>query len=63
MLVFYRLIKDFWNTALVTWLILVIMELFNPGTVARLINLEYWFYFLFFSYLAIILLKKPIFRS
>jgi len=40
------IIGDFFKTAFITWLILVIFELFNPGMVQRFINLEYYFYLL-----------------
>jgi hypothetical protein len=40
------IVKDFFNTALVTWLVLLAYELLNPGAVHRYLNLEYYFYFL-----------------
>jgi len=43
--------KDFFKTALITWLFLVFMELVNAGMVQRLINLEIYFYFLLFVYI------------
>jgi hypothetical protein len=45
------LLKDFFNITLGTWLILVLLEFFNPGMVARFINLEIWFYGLLLVYL------------
>jgi len=49
------MLKDFWNTAFITWLILTLLELFNPGWVQRFINLEYWFYALFFMFIIFLL--------
>ncbi len=40
------IIKDFFNTAFITWLLLLVYELLSPGAVQRYINLEYYFYFL-----------------
>ncbi len=45
------MIKDFFRIALIVWIILVLMELFNPGMVVRYISLEYWFYFLLLLYI------------
>lgn len=53
----YRIIKDFWNIALGTWLLLLIIEFSRPGRVQRFINLEYWFYFLFFFYLVLLFIR------
>ncbi len=47
----YRMLKDFWQTALATWLILVLFELLRPGMVQRFINLEYWLYSLIVLYI------------
>ncbi len=40
------IIKDFFNTAFVLWLLLLLYELLRPGAVQRYLNLEYYFYFL-----------------
>ncbi len=56
----YKIIKDFWQTAFLTWLILLILEMFKAGMVQRFINLEYYFYFLFLFYLAILFIKEKI---
>lgn len=40
------IIKDFFNIAFITWLILLVYELLSPGAVQRFVNLEYYFYFL-----------------
>lgn len=40
------IIKDFFNAALITWLLLLAYELLDPGAVQRFLNLEYYFYFL-----------------
>lgn len=54
----YTLLKDFWNTALITWISLVLFEFARPGAVQRFINLEYWFYLLIFLYILIRILRK-----
>ncbi len=54
MIVKEQIIKDFFNTALITWLFLLIFEFTRAGSVQRFINLEYYFYFL----LLIFLLKR-----
>lgn len=41
---FYKLVKEFFRVALVVWLILLFLELINPGMVVRFVNLEYYFY-------------------
>jgi len=43
--------KDFFKVALITWLLLLFMELLNPGMVQRFINLELGLYFLFIIYI------------
>lgn len=43
--------QDFFKTALVVWVILVIMELINAGMVQRFINLEIYFYVLILVYI------------
>ncbi len=40
------IIKDFFNTAFLTWVFLLFYELLDPGAVQRYLNLEYYFYFL-----------------
>lgn len=42
----YKLLKDLFNIALGTWLVLLFLELVNSGMVIRYINLEYYFYIL-----------------
>jgi len=42
----YLLVRDFFNISLGTWVILLVLEIFNPGMVQRYLNLEYYFYFL-----------------
>jgi hypothetical protein len=54
----FLLVKDFFNVALGTWLILVIFELSKPGMVQRFINLEYWFYILVIIYIIYISLRR-----
>jgi hypothetical protein len=41
-----QIYRDFFTVALITWLLLVLVELLDSGAVQRFINLEYWFYFL-----------------
>lgn len=48
---FIIIVKDFFKTALFTWLILVFLELINVGMVQRFINLEIYFYFLVLVYI------------
>jgi len=43
--------KDFFKTILITFLVLVFLELINPGMVQRFINLEIYFYFLIVVYI------------
>lgn len=43
--------KDFFKTALVVWIFLVLLELFNTGMVERFINLEIYLYFLILLYI------------
>ena len=43
--------KDFFKTVLITFLVLVFLELINPGMVQRFINLEIYFYFLIVVYI------------
>ncbi|MDP2812118.1 MAG: hypothetical protein Q8O32_00280 [bacterium] len=52
------IINDFFKTAFVTWLLLVIFELLNPGMVQRFINLEYYFYLLILIFILAQKLKK-----
>ena len=52
------IIKDFFEVALGTWVILLAFELVHPGMVYRLINLEYYFYFLIVVYFVYRLIKK-----
>ncbi len=51
MIVKQQIIKDFFNTALITWLLLLVFEFSRAGSVQRFINLEYYFYFLLFIFL------------
>jgi len=46
MKIFAIITKDFFRIALITWLILALLELLNPGMVQRFINLEIYFYIL-----------------
>jgi hypothetical protein len=43
--------KDFFKIAFIVWLLLLFMELINPGMVQRFINLELGLYFLFIIYI------------
>lgn len=43
--------KDFFKTALIAWVVLVLLELLNTGMVQRFINLEIYFYFLILLYI------------
>jgi len=43
--------KDFFKTALIVWVCLVLLELLNTGMVQRFINLEIYFYFLILLYI------------
>ena len=45
------MLKDFFQAALLTWIVLVILELLNPGMVHRFINLEFYFYGLIIIYI------------
>lgn len=54
----YLIIRDFFNVSLGTWVILVLLEVFNPGMVQRYINLEYWFYFLVIIFIFYRLVRK-----
>ncbi len=51
-------IRDFFNTALATWLVLLSLELWQPGIIERQVNLEYYFYGLIFLYILYRLVKK-----
>ena len=51
-------IRDFFNTALATWLVLLSLELWQPGMIERQVNLEYYFYGLIFLYILYRLVKK-----
>lgn len=51
MIVKKQIIKDFFNTALSTWLLLLVFELSRSGSVQRFVNLEYYFYFLLLVFL------------
>lgn len=44
--IFRKVYREFFTTAFLTWVILLSVEFFDPGSVHRFINLEYWFYFL-----------------
>lgn len=50
--------KDFFKTALITWLFLVFMELVNTGMVQRFLNLEIYFYFLLIFYIFIKIIDR-----
>lgn len=52
------LIRDFFSIALGTWLVLLCLELWQPGLVNRQIDLEYYFYGLILLYITYRLLKK-----
>ncbi len=43
--------KDFFKTAVIVWIFLVLLELSNTGMVQRFINLEIYFYFLILLYI------------
>ncbi|MBT6691462.1 hypothetical protein HOB10_03985 [Candidatus Parcubacteria bacterium] len=58
MRILFSLVKDFFNIALGTWLILVAFELAKPGMVQRFINLEYWLYALVLIYIMYIILRR-----
>lgn len=58
MRIIFLVIKDFFNVALATWLILVAFEFSKPGMVQRFINLEYWFYILVIIYIIYISLRR-----
>lgn len=45
------IIKDFFNVAVMTWLLLLVYELLSPGSVQRHLNLEFYFYFLFILFI------------
>lgn len=53
-----QIIQDFFNTALILWLIFILLEISRPGSVQRFINLEYYFYFLL-----LVLLYRRLLRS
>lgn len=50
--------QDFFKTALIIWLVLLLLELLNTGMVERFINLEIYFYFLIFIYILNKLISK-----
>ena len=52
------MIKNFFNAALSTWLILLGFELARPGMVQRFINLEYWFFALLILFILLKIFKK-----
>ncbi|MCB9802578.1 hypothetical protein H6761_00985 [Candidatus Nomurabacteria bacterium] len=49
-----KIYRDFFTVALCTWLLLVIVEFIDRGSVHRFINLEYWFYFLLLASLVFV---------
>jgi len=51
MKIFITIVKDFFKTALIVWLLLVFFELVNPGMVQRFVNLEIYLYFLVLVYI------------
>ena len=52
------IIKDFFNAALCTWLVLLIFELARPGMVQRFLNLEYWFFGLLILFILLKIFKE-----
>ncbi len=44
-------LNDFFRTAFITWVFLLIIEVIWPGSVHRIINLEYYLYFLLFIFI------------
>lgn len=52
------IVNDFFKTAFLLWIILLIFEFVNPGMVNRFINLEYYFYFLILVYILVLKVKK-----
>lgn len=52
------IIHDFFKVALGTWIILFSVEIAHPGMVHRILNLEYYFYFLIIVYLVYRALKN-----
>ncbi|MFA5126577.1 MAG: hypothetical protein WC465_01070 [Patescibacteria group bacterium] len=45
------ILNDFFNVAWLAWLFLLIVEIIWPGSVHRIINLEYYLYFLIFIFI------------
>jgi hypothetical protein len=56
----YIIVKDFFEAALGTWVILLIFELARPGMVQRFINLEYWFYALLILFICLFACRSKI---
>ncbi len=54
----YKIVKDLFNISLITWFILVMLELSKNGLVQRFINLEYYLYFLTFLFISYKILSK-----
>ena len=57
----YKIVKDLFNISLITWFILVMLELSKNGSVQRFINLEYYLYFLTFLFISYKILSKYFF--
>lgn len=58
MKIFKKIIKDLFNISLITWIILVIMEFIKVGMVQRIINLEYYLYYLIILFIFYKILPK-----
>jgi len=58
MKIFKKIIKDLFNISLVTWIILVILEFIKVGMVQRIINLEYYLYYLILLFIIYRVLSK-----
>lgn len=56
----YIIVKDFFEAALGTWVVLLIFELARPGMVQRFINLEYWFYGLLIIFICLFACRAKI---
>ena len=54
----YKIVKDLFNISLITWFILVMLELSKNGLVQRFINLEYYLYYLIFLFIIYRILAK-----
>ena len=54
----YIVVKDFFEAALGTWIVLLLFELARPGMVQRFINIEYWFYGLIIIFIFLKIFKE-----